>query len=137
AEAAPHLLQLAHADDPKLHDAGLRGYVRIARDEESVGLKTTMLSEAMQLTREPAEKWLVLAALGTLHTPASLQVLAPHLDDPAVRNEAGAAMIGVATELAKVPETKPLAMDAFSAVIEKCEDAGIRARAEQARGNSA
>jgi HEAT repeat protein len=132
AEAAPHLLQLAHSDDATLHDLGLRGYVRLAREEAAPETKAVMLNQATELARETSERWLVLAAWATLKSSAALDALLPNLDDPAVRNEAAAAIITVATDLAKREETKAAAKDALNAILAKCDDRGIRDRTEAA-----
>lgn len=132
ADAVPHLLELAHSEDATLHDLGLRGYVRLAREEASPETKALMLTQATELARETSERWLVLAAWATLKTGAALDALLPNLDDPAVRNEAAAAIITVAGDLAKREETKMAAKDALNAVLTKCEDRGIRDRAQAA-----
>ena len=132
-DAVPHLLELARSDDLGRQVLGLRGYVRLARTEPSVEKKTGMLTEAMKLAKRPQEKKLVLAAWGTLATEQSLNVLRPHLDDPPVRNEAASAIVAVAAELGKKDdENKTRALDALKAVIETCEDTGIRKSARRA-----
>ncbi len=132
-DAAPHLLVLARDDTPRKHDAGLRGYVRLARGQAEPARKAEMLSEAMELARAKEEKWLVLAAWGTLHTRAALDAVVPSLDDPEVRNEAASALITIAQEFGKQsPDAKTLSAEALRLVLEKCEDAGIRQRAEEA-----
>ena len=132
-DALPHLLELARSDDLGRQVLGLRGYVRLARTEPSVDKKTRMFTDAMDLAKRPEEKKLVLAAWGTLATEESLNVLRPHLDDAAVRNEAASAIVAVAAELGKKDdENKTRALDALKAVIETCEDTGIRKSARKA-----
>jgi len=132
-DALPHLLDLARSDDLGRQVLGLRGYVRLARTEPSAEKKSGMLTQAMNLAKRPEEKKLVLAAWGTLPTGQSLDVLRPHLDDPAVRNEAASALVAVAAELGKKDEeNKARARDALKAVIETCEDEGIRKSAQKA-----
>jgi len=131
ADAAPELLELAKSDQPARRQAGLRGYVRLARAEESLGKKTDMLNKAMGVTKSAEEKWLVLAAWGTLPTTQSLDVLLPLLDDAAMRNEAAAAIINVAGELGKKQETKAVAVDALKSVVNKCDDKDMQGRANK------
>jgi len=131
-DAAPHLRELAHSDDLGRQVLGLRGYVRLARTEPSDEKKTGMLTEAMGLTTRPEEKKLVLGAWGTVKTERSLDVLLPHLDDAAVRNEAASAIVAVAAELGKRGEqAKVRAIEALRAVIDQCEDGGIRKNARK------
>lgn len=130
-DAAPHLLELARGGGES-HTAGLRGYVRLARELAPPEKKAEMLSAAMELAREQREKWAVLSAWGTFVSPQSLDALVPHLDDPDVTKEAAAAIIAVASELGKQDEQRPAALAALGAVIEKCADEGIRQRARQA-----
>jgi HEAT repeat protein len=88
----------------------------------------------MALAKRPEEKKLVLGAWGTLPTEQSLNTLRPYLDDAAVRDEAASAIIAVAAELAKNQQTKPQAVDALKAVVDKCENAQLRKKAQEALG---
>jgi len=128
-EAVPHLLELAQSDKLNRHVLGLRGYIRLARTEPSTKQKTRMLTKAMTLAKRPSEMKLVMAALGTLPTEKSLNMLLPHLNDAAVRNEAASAIVAVAAELGKKNKTR--AVDALRSVIEKCENEGIRKSARK------
>lgn len=131
-EATPHLLEMAHSEDAAMHDLGLRGYVRLARDETAPETQAVMLRQAMEMSRDKREKWLVLAAWGTVRSGTALEALLPHLEDAEVRNEAAAAIITVAAELAKQDALRPAAKDALNTVLAKCDDPGIRSRAEGA-----
>jgi len=133
-DAVPHLLELAKSDDLSRQVLALRGYVRLAGIEPSVETKTQMLTTAMALAKRPEEKKLVLGAWGTLPTEQSLNTLRPYLDDAAVRDEAASAIIAVAAELAKNQQTKPQAVDALKAVVDKCENAQLRKKAQEALG---
>jgi len=128
-DAAPHLLELAQSNELNRHVLGLRGYVRLARTESSPQKKTRMLMTAVDMAKRPDEKKLVMAALGTLPTGQSLDVLLDHLDDATVRNEAASAIIEVATNLGK--KNKPRAVAALQTVIEKCKNARIRKSAQK------
>ena len=131
-DAVPHLLKLAQGEDITRQVLGLRGYVRLAGIEPSTEERARMLTTAMALTKRPDEKKLVLGAYGTLPTQQSLDALRPHLDDAAVQNEAALAIIAVATELAKNPNTNPQAIEALKAVAEKAAAPNIRERAQKA-----
>lgn len=132
-DAAPHLLKLAQSKNPAQKDAALRGFVRLAESADSAETKAKMLSEAMSVAKRPEEKWLVLPAWGKLPTKQSLDTLSALLDDPQVRNEAAAALITAATEMAKADAAnKPVAAEAVNAVVAKVEDPNIKERAQKA-----
>jgi len=131
-EALPHLLALAQGDDAFRKDLGLRGYVRLARLERAADKKTEMLQAATAIAKSQQERWLVLAAWGTLATEESLNTLLPNLDDPEVRNEAASAVIAVAAELGKHEPTKARAREALGTVLVKCESQLVKDRAQAA-----
>ncbi|GMW00392.1 MAG: 4-hydroxy-3-methylbut-2-en-1-yl diphosphate synthase (flavodoxin) [Candidatus Hydrogenedentota bacterium] len=131
AEAAPHLLALAQGDNASRKDLGLRGYVRLARSEADLAKKAEMLTTATGIASKTEEKWLVLGAWGTLPTPGSLDALKPYLDDPAVQNEAAAAIVSAASELGKQEAGKAPAIEALKAVMGKATNEGIKDRAQR------
>lgn len=133
-EAAPHLLELARSEDAALKDTGLRGYVRLAGQEESTEKKVEMLNAATALATSPQEKWIVLSAWGQVPTQKSLDALLPQLNDEDVQNEAAAAVIAVATELGKDESAREGARQALQAVVDTVKDEAIRSRAEEALG---
>ena len=131
-DAAPHLETLARSEDLTPYVLGLRGYVRLAREKAQGGQKVEMLTKSLELARRPDEVKLVLGAWGTLQNARALETLKPYLDNPEVRNEAALALIGVAGQLNKENgEHKTHAVDTMNAVMEKCEDAGIRDNAQK------
>jgi len=131
-EAAPHLLALAKGDDAGRAGQAFRGYVRLARDEGDAAKKAEMLKTAMGMASTQEAKWQVLAAWGTLHTPAALEALKPHLDDPSVQNEAASAIVAVATELGKQEGGRAAAREALGVVLSKIKDEAVRDRAQRA-----
>jgi len=131
-DAAPHLETLARGEDLTPYVLGLRGYVRLAREQAQGAQKMEMLTKALELARRPDEVKLVLGAWGTLPEPGALATLKPFLDQADVRNEAALAIIGVAGKVKKEnADHKALALDALNAVLAKCEDAGIRDNAQK------
>jgi HEAT repeat protein len=133
ANAAPQLLEQAKSDQENRHVLGLRGYIRLARANADPAGKAAMLATAMELTRQPEEKWQVLAAWGTLKTVQSLDALLPFLQDPQVKNEAGSAIITVSTELAKAGgESKTRAVNALKAVAAGCDNPAVIENANRA-----
>lgn len=130
--AAPHLLALTKSDNAARADQAFRGYVRLAREEGDAAKKAEMLKTAMDMASTQEAKWQVLAAWGTLHTPAALEALKPHLNDPSVQNEAASAIITVATALGKQENGRAAAKDALNAVMSQIKDEAILDRAKRA-----
>jgi HEAT repeat protein len=131
-DAAPHLLKLAQSNNATQKDIALRGYVRLAQAEQNSDAKAQMLANAMGVAKKTEEKWLVLPAYGTLATKQSLDALTAMLGDPAIKNEAGNALITAAAAFAKADAAnKPAAAEAVSAVLAKCDDANLKERAQK------
>ncbi|MFM1921821.1 MAG: hypothetical protein RLZZ303_3455 [Candidatus Hydrogenedentota bacterium] len=135
AEALPYLLKLAESENAAHHDRGLRGYVRLVRNESDQAKKAAQLSQAMALSRSKEDRWTVLAAYGTAIAPQAVEVLLPLLDDQEVKDEAAAALINVCAELGKDEAHKALSIDALQSVENKSGRPGIVDRAKAARTN--
>jgi len=103
AEAAPDLLALAKATgDATERTLCLRGYLDWASNPElPPAQRLGMSREAASLIQSADEKKLLLAALGSVKTPEAAAVLAPYVEDAAVRQEAGVAIAAIADELLK------------------------------------
>jgi hypothetical protein len=101
SSSAPDLLRLVRATATgRPRDVAFRGYVRLARESETnAAVSLKMLTEAAASASGPEEKRLVIAGLADTQTVESLQLITPHLADPAVANEAGAAAVKVAEKL--------------------------------------
>ena len=101
AEAAPQLLALAQSSgdvtDKKLC---LRGYLNFASHSElSPTERLAMCRQAQPLIQSEDEKKLLLAALGSVSTTDSLELIQPWLDDPATKLEASTAVLDVAKKI--------------------------------------
>jgi len=132
ADAAPHLLKLAQGKNATRKDVGLRGYVRLAQAGQSPDEKVKMLETAMKLASKTEDKWVVLAAWGTLADTRALDAVLPHLNDDAVRNESGSAIVSIARDLAKRDEAgKTASIAALKAVLEKCDNDSVKDRAKR------
>ncbi|MCF6287487.1 MAG: HEAT repeat domain-containing protein [Candidatus Hydrogenedentes bacterium] len=94
-DAADTLLELARAEDRATHDAGLKGYTRLAQTHPDHGAKNAMMATAMKTARSKEDKWMVLSAYGTVHSGPSLDALEAQLDDPEVQKEAAMALLKV------------------------------------------
>ncbi|MBI2423533.1 MAG: HEAT repeat domain-containing protein [Candidatus Hydrogenedentes bacterium] len=130
-DAAPTLLELAKSTTGGLHDAGIRGYVRLARSTEDAAAKGTMLDTAMKLANRKEEQWLVLSAYGTLATGESLAALTPYLKNAEVGNEAALAMIAVADAVRQHGDAgKVAARGALDTVMASTQDENVRQNAQ-------
>ncbi len=142
ADAAPALLELAttaaNETDRRL---ALGGYLTLAGNAElPAGQRLEMCRNAGRLVQSPEDRRRLLAALGQIHSPEAADLVAPHLEDAATRNEAGAALVAIASQLVReelaAPQARRLAelLDKAAAGLSNAEQAR-RARnlAEQAR----
>jgi HEAT repeat protein len=131
-DAAPHLLKLAQSSNATRKDVGLRGYVRLAQAEQNVDAKIKMLETAMKLASKTEEKWVVLAAWGSLADKRALDAVTPYLDKKEVHNEAGSAIVSIARELGKRDEaSKAASVAALKLVQQKCDNDSIKDRAQK------
>lgn len=111
ADAAPDLLALAKtADNPNDKTLCLRGYIGLAAHPElPADQRLSMCREAAGLIQRTDEKKLLLSALGGIDLPGALELIVPHLDDAATREEAGTALVAIAEKLLKGDNASTLA----------------------------
>ncbi len=98
-EAIEPLLKLAgHTDNKVHHVLALRGIVRlVGRDANLPADKAVaILGKALAAAKQPAEKGLVIGALGGIRSTAALKLVAGCLDDAALREVAAAAAVKIA-----------------------------------------
>ena len=100
-DAAPELLELARYGGGSTEQTlCLRGYLRLAALPDVPAEKRLgMCREAAKLPLNGDEKKLLLAALGGIHSVASLELIQPYLEDPATKDEAVAASTDIAEKL--------------------------------------
>jgi HEAT repeat protein len=111
ADAAPELLALARkTGDTTERTIALRGYLGWAASGDlPVDQRLAMCRQAASAIEQPDDKKLLLGALGRIRSLDSLALIAPHLDDAAVREEASAATVAIAEELLKGDQAKQVA----------------------------
>jgi HEAT repeat protein len=110
-DAAPDLLALARkTSDATERTIALRGYLGWASSGElPADQRLAMCREAATAIQLPDDKKLLLGALGRIQTLDSLALIAPHLEDAAVREEASAATIAIAEALLQGDNARQLA----------------------------
>jgi hypothetical protein len=135
AEALPKLAQLAKsAADPVIRILALRGYVRLA-DQEDVATEQRLatLKDALALAGRDEERKLVLAALGKVRSVDSLALVSPYLDSPALKEEAALAAVAIAENL---PAPRPAQVaSAMRRVVKITANAQLAQRAQALAGN--
>jgi HEAT repeat protein len=102
-DAAPHLLELAkRATDRNDKTLCLRGYLGLASGGDlPAGQRLSMCREAEGLLERDDEKKLLLGTLGGINTPGAVAMIVPYLDSSGTREEASAAIVGIAERLLK------------------------------------
>ncbi len=102
-DAAPHLLELARkATNRNDKTLCLRGYLGLASRPDLPGRqRLSMCREAEGLLERDDEKRLLLGALGNINTPLAVAMIEPYLDSSGTREEASAAIVGIAERLLK------------------------------------
>ena len=78
----------------------LRGFVRLAPLQDAPNAKKlAALKEALALAERSEEKRLVLSSLGSVPTADALALVAAHLDNPALKEEACLAAVAIAEKV--------------------------------------
>jgi len=97
-DAAPHLLTLAReAKSQGDRTLFLRGYLGLAaRGDIPVEQRVDMARQAAGVVQSDDEKRLLLGTLSGIGSPEAVTLITPYLDDAATRQEAAAAVVGIA-----------------------------------------
>ncbi len=97
-DAAPHLLALAKdAKEPGERTLFLRGYLGlVARSDAPLEQRLDMARQATGIVQSDDEKRLLLGTLSGTGSPQATTLITAYLDDPAVRQEAALAIVGIA-----------------------------------------
>lgn len=110
ADAAPDLLDLAKAAQNKTERIlCLRSFFRlIGQAEIPVEQRLDLCRKAAQITETAEEKKMLLGALGGISNLASLKLIEPMIDDPAIANESAVAALNIIEKmLQQRRNTKP------------------------------
>jgi HEAT repeat protein len=104
ASAAPELLALAKGAANETHQVlALRGYIRVAGlpSERPAAETLKLYQSALEAAKRVEEKRMVLGGLGEVKDLAALNLLETFLADAALKEEAGAAAVKIAKDLAR------------------------------------
>jgi HEAT repeat protein len=99
--AAPDLLELVRdSNSGALRTIAFRGCVRMARESEAPPeAKYQLLADTLKLAATPEEKKMVLGAVGDVRSVQALNMAAECLADPALVDEAAAAIVKISPVL--------------------------------------
>lgn len=132
-DALPPLRVLAAGADEGRHILGLRGFIRLAQTEPDLGKRQTLLDDAATLVKRVEERRRLLAAWGKTPTTHALDQLTAELARDEARDEAAAAVITLAPELAKQDAAaKERVQAALALVSERAASDAVRERAAKA-----
>lgn len=99
SSVAQPLLTLAKSDAKTIHQVlALRGYLQYLQSDKQLKNddRFTKVNDVMPLIKRPDEKRLAIAAIGTIPTPAALEMLVAYVEDPAVVEDACNAIVKLA-----------------------------------------
>jgi HEAT repeat protein len=129
-EPAPDLLAIAKtSDDKKYKILALRGYLRmIGLGDPPADKKLAMCKEALALADRDEEKKLVLGALGGVASLEALNAALPFLDNAAMKDEAAAAVVGIAEKI--LDQRKAEAVAALEKALQATKNRDVTRRAQ-------
>jgi len=99
SSVAQPLLTLAKSDAKLSHQVlALRGYLQYLHSDKQLKNddKLAKVNDVLPLTKRPEEKRLAIAAIGTIPTPAALEMLVTYAEEPAVSEDACSAIVKLA-----------------------------------------
>lgn len=101
ADAAPDLIELARtAQNNADKTLCLRNFFRLTGQAEiPINQRLELCKKAAAITSNAEEKKMLLGALGNITAPDAFDLILPMLSDESTANEAGAAVVSVATRL--------------------------------------
>jgi HEAT repeat protein len=133
-DAAPDLIKLAREEPSMAHRVlALRGYWRLVglAVDRPPDQRWAMCKEAMAAAKRPEEKKLGLTELARVAHPEALQLAETLCGEEAVRGEAEAAVVRIASALAG---SHPAAKAALRRISTESKNEALRAEAAQALG---
>ena len=130
--AAEALLSLAKSGKKTLHQVlGWRGYLQYVRGDKNLNDsgKVAKVKELLPLIQRPEEKRLAIGVVGAIRTAGSLELLTTLAADPAVAEDACAAIVNV-TGRNMQGTTREQRQKALQTVVEKSKNDATKKKAE-------
>jgi HEAT repeat protein len=136
-DAAPTLRDVAQkAQDAKFRVRALRGYLRIARQMDLPDpQRWNMCREALKIAERNEERALALEILGRSKQAATLDVLAPYLQDAHLKETAAASVVAIAERLP--PEQLARAVEPLKQALQSAGNEALQRRAKDALARAA
>jgi len=135
AEAIEPLVALAGRTDSEVHRVlALRGIVRLVGRDATIPTDkaVAILAKALAAAKKPAEKSLVIAALGGIRSTGALKLVAGCLDDTALREIAAVAAVKIACPARRQKGLKgPAVREALGKVVSVSKNARAVADAKK------
>ncbi|MFP4058630.1 MAG: HEAT repeat domain-containing protein [Candidatus Brocadiia bacterium] len=130
---ADELLELARSAEELAHrviafDGALRALAGL--DRMAPARRLERYAAAMDAAPRPQDRKKVLAGLAEVHQPEALEMALRHLADEALRGEAAAAAVGIATAISGSHRKEAKA--ALGRVLDATEDQALRQKAQEA-----
>jgi HEAT repeat protein len=135
AAVAEPLLTLAQTGKkPAYRVQGVRGYLLLLEENKKLNndQKVTKINDLLPYAKGAEEKRQVISVLGTLPTPAALDLLATLAQDDAVADEASFAIVKLATDRKLRDAPKESRRKALEAAVEKSRDDATKKKASDA-----
>ena len=134
-DAAPELLALAKAaTKPVDKILCLRGYLTMAsQSEQPAAQRLEMCSQALPLVQSNDEKKMFLGAVSGISSVNTLPLIMPYLENAALKDEAGAAIVAVSEKLLRgqgAAKAAPKLAAPLEKVIEITTNEGLAKRAK-------
>ncbi len=130
---AQPLLDLARSGKKPAHQVqGVRGYLQYVQETPKLndGEKVAKVKDLLALIQRPEEKRLAIAALGSIPSVPTLELLGTLAGDPAIAEEACLAIVAVAPSKNLKNATKEQRQKALQVVLEKSQNAATKKKAE-------
>lgn len=130
---AQPLLELAKSGKKPAHQVqGVRGYLQFVQESKQLGDtdKVAKVKDLLGLIQRPEEKRLAIAALGSIPTAASLDLLTTLAADRAIAEEACLAIVAVAPSKNLKDVTKEQRQKALQMVLTASQNAATKKKAE-------
>jgi HEAT repeat protein len=140
-EAAPDLLRVAQStSDPAERILALRSYLAVATDSDlKPETRLEMCNSAAALVKGSEETKLLLSSLGSIENLDSLKLVQPFLNNPEVKEEAGAAILRIADKVLQSQNAKASAKaieEALDGVSQSSVSAALKERAEKLKNTA-
>lgn len=132
---AEPLMNLIKSGKKRSHQVqGVRGYLLHVQENKKLSNsdKTRAIGDLLPFLKQTPEKRLAISALSSIPTAKSLDLLASLVEDPAIAEEAGLALVNVASSKSLQGASKEARQKALQTALEKSQNETTRKKAGDA-----